>query len=316
MSTAPTQLLVALRKSALSLCHAQYVRDRLLTHYPQCEITLRGITTQGDRILERSLADVGGKGLFIEEIEKAMREGRADVAVHSLKDMPMEMAPGFTIAAVPVREDPRDALVCNNYRSIEALPDGAIVGTSSLRREAQLREKSPKLNVRLLRGNVNTRISKLDEGLYEAMILAAAGLNRLGQNHRICALLDPADFLPAVGQGALAIECAVDRPEIIEAVAPLMHHPTLLAVTAERAFSRSLTGSCHTPIAGYATFRDGQLWLRGLLATRDGTDVLRGERSVTLDADTGDTAAADALGRELGEEFKARGAAAILAAAG
>jgi len=315
MSTAPTQLLVALRKSALSLCHAQYVRDRLLAHYPQCEITLRGITTQGDRILEKSLADVGGKGLFIEEIEKAMREGRADVAVHSLKDMPMEMAPGFTIAAVPVREDPRDALVCNSYPSIEALPDGAIVGTSSLRREAQLREKSPKLNVRLLRGNVNTRISKLDEGLYEAMILAAAGLNRLGQNHRISALLDPADFLPAVGQGALAIECAVDRPEIIEAVAPLMHHPTLLAVTAERAFSRSLTGSCHTPIAGYATFRDGQLWLRGLLATRDGANVLRGERTVTLDADTGDAAAADALGRELGEEFKARGAAAILAAA-
>ncbi|HTP99078.1 MAG TPA: hydroxymethylbilane synthase [Casimicrobiaceae bacterium] len=316
MSSAPTQLLVALRKSALSLCHAQYIRDRLLTHYPQCEITLRGITTQGDRILEKALADVGGKGLFIEEIEKAMREGRADVAVHSLKDMPMEMAPGFTIAAVPVREDPRDALVCNDYSSIEALPDGAIVGTSSLRREAQLREKNSKLNVRLLRGNVNTRVSKLDEGMYEAMILAAAGLNRLGQNHRIAALLDPADFLPAVGQGALAIECAADRTDVIEAVAPLIHHPTLLAVTAERAFSRSLTGSCHTPIAGYATFRDGQLWLRGLLATRDGTDVLRGERSVTLDADTGDTAAADALGRELGEEFKARGAAAILAAAG
>jgi len=225
------------------------------------------------------------------------------------------MAPGFTIAAVPVREDPRDALVCNKYASIESLPDGAIVGTSSLRREAQLREKNPKLTVRLLRGNVNTRVRKLDEGLYDAMILAAAGLNRLEQNHRISALLDPADFLPAVGQGALAIECATDRTDIIEAVAPLMHHPTLLAVTAERAFSRALTGSCHTPIAGYAMFRDGQLWLRGLLATRDGVDILRGERSVALDADTGDPAVADALGRDLAEDFKSRGAARILAQA-
>ncbi len=223
----PSQLLVALRKSALSLCHAQYIRDRLLAQYPQCEITLRGITTQGDRILEKALADIGGKGLFIEEIENAMRDGRADVAVHSLKDMPMEMAAGFTIAAVPVREDPRDTLVCNKYASIEALPDGAIVGTSSLRREAQLREKNPRLTVRLLRGNVNTRVRKLDEGQYDAMILAAAGLNRLEQNHRISAYLEPEDFLPAVGQGALAIECALDRPDVIAAVAPLMHHPTL-----------------------------------------------------------------------------------------
>jgi len=313
---APKQLLVALRKSALSLCHAEYIRDRLLAHYPECEITLRGITTQGDRVLEKSLADIGGKGLFIEEIETAMRDGRADVAVHSLKDMPMEMAPGFTIAAVPVREDPRDALVCNNYASIEALPDGAIVGTSSLRRESQLREKNPRLTVRLLRGNVNTRVRKLDEGLYDAMILAAAGLNRLEQNHRISALLDPADFLPAVGQGALAIECPTDRPDIIAALGSLMHIPTLLAVTAERAFARALAGSCHTPIAGYARFRDGALWLRGLLATRDGTDILRGERSVALDPEAGDLAVADELGHELAEDFKARGAARILAQIG
>ena len=312
---APKQLHVALRKSALSLCHAQYIRDRLLALYPACEIMLRGITTQGDRILDKPLADIGGKGLFIEEIETAMREGRADVAVHSLKDMPMEMAAGFTIAAVPVREDPRDTLVCNRYKSIEALPDGAVVGTSSLRREAQLRERNPRLTVRLLRGNVNTRVRKLDEGQYDAMILAAAGLNRLEQNHRIAAYLDPADFLPAVGQGALAIECAADRPDVIAAVAPLMHRPTLLAVTAERAFSRALAGSCHTPIAGYATFRDGELWLRGLLANREGTDVLRGERSVALDADAGDPAVADALGRELADEFKSRGAARLLTVA-
>jgi hydroxymethylbilane synthase len=308
MPTYPGQLHVALRKSALSLCHAQYIRDRLLTHYPQCEITLRGITTQGDRILEKPLADIGGKGLFIEEIENAMREGRADVAVHSLKDMPMEMSPGFVIAAVPIREDPRDTLVCNKYTSIEALPDGAIVGTSSLRREAQLREKNPNLKVRVLRGNVNTRVRKLDEGQYDAMVLAAAGLNRLEQNHRIAAYLDPADFLPAVGQGALAIECAEDRADVIDAVAPLMHHPTYLAIIAERAFSRALAGSCHTPIAGYATFRNGELWLRGLLANREGTDILRGERSVALDADGGDVAIADRLGQDLAEEFKSRGA--------
>ena len=313
---APKQLQVALRKSALSLCHAQYIRDRLLTFYPDCEITLRGITTQGDRVLEKPLADIGGKGLFIEEIEHAMRDSRADVAVHSLKDMPMEVTPGFVIAAVPIREDPRDALVCNRFSSIESLPAGAIVGTSSLRREAQLRERNPHVSVRVLRGNVNTRVRKLDEGLYDAMILAAAGLNRLEQQHRISALLDPADFLPAVGQGALGIECAIEREDIIAAVAPLTHHPTLLAVTAERAFSRALTGSCHTPIAGYATFRAGELWLRGLLATRDGVDILRGEKSVALDAEAGDVAVADALGRALGEDFKARGAARILALAG
>jgi hydroxymethylbilane synthase len=306
---APTQLLVALRKSALSLCHAQYIRGRLLEVYPECEITLRGITTQGDRILEKPLADIGGKGLFIEEIETAMKEGRADFAVHSLKDMPMEMAPGFTLAAIPVREDPRDTLVCNKYASIEALPDGAIVGTSSLRREAQLREKNPALQVRLLRGNVNTRVRKLDEGQYDAMILAAAGLNRLEQNHRISAYLDPADFLPAVGQGALAIECAEDRPDVIAAVAPLMHHPTYLAIMAERAFSRALSGSCHTPIGGYATFRNGELWLRGLLANREGTDIIRGERSVALDAEKGDLATAERLGLDLAEDFKSRGAA-------
>jgi len=311
----PQQLQIALRKSALSLCHAQYIRDRLLALYPDCEIVLRGVTTQGDRILDQSLASIGGKGLFITEIETAMREGRADVAVHSLKDMPMEVAPGFVIAAVPEREDPRDALVANRYPSIEALPDGAVVGTSSLRREAQLRERNPRLVVRLLRGNVNTRVRKLDEGLYDAAILAAAGLNRLEQNHRISALLDPADFLPAVGQGALGIECAADRPDVVAALAPLNHHPTLLAITAERAFSRALGGSCHTPIGGYATFRDGALWLRGLLATRDGSEVLRGERSATIDAGTGDLAAADALGRALADDFQARGASRFLAAA-
>jgi hydroxymethylbilane synthase len=310
----PPKLEIALRKSALSLCHAQYIRDHLVALYPGCEIVLRGITTQGDRILDQPLADIGGKGLFIQEIETAMLEGRADFAVHSLKDMPMEMAEGFTIAAVPVREDPRDALVCNLWKSIEALPAGAVVGTSSLRREAQLRERNPGVAVRMLRGNVNTRVRKLDEGKYDAMILAVAGLNRLEQGHRIAASLEPDQFLPAVGQGALALECVSARADIIAALAPLVHRPTLLAVTAERAFSRALSGSCHTPLAGYATFRDGELWLRGLIANREGTDVLRGERTAPLDADHGDLAVADALGRALADEFKARGAERFLAA--
>jgi hydroxymethylbilane synthase len=312
MPPAPTRLEIGLRKSALSLCHGDYLRDRLQALYPRCEVTLRGITTQGDRILEKPLADIGGKGLFIEEIEVAMREGRADLAVHSLKDMPMDMAPGFELACVPVREDARDAFVSNSYASIEALPDGAVVGTSSLRREAQLREKNPRLAIRMLRGNVDTRLRKLDEGQYDAMILAAAGLIRLGRRDRITSLLDPAAFLPAVGQGALAIECASDRADVIEAVAPLTHRPTWLAVLAERAFSRALSGSCHTPIAGYATFRDGELWLRGLLATREGTEVLRGERSVALDAESGDIEVADALGRALAQEFSERGAARLI----
>lgn len=310
----PKQLQVALRKSALSLCHAQYIRDRLLAIYPECDVMLRGITTQGDRVLDQPLADIGGKGLFIQEIETAMLEGRADFAVHSLKDMPMEMAPGFTIAAVPIREDPRDALVCNLYPSLDALPDGAVVGTSSLRREAQLRERKPGLKVKLLRGNVNTRVKKLDEGQYDAMILAAAGLNRLEQGHRASALLDPAEFLPAVGQGALALECPIERTDVIGWLAPLVHRPTLLAITAERAFSRALSGSCHTPIGGYAMFRDSELWLRGLIASRDGTDILRGERSVRLDPERGAEADAEVLGHTLAEEFLSRGAARFIAA--
>lgn len=310
----PRQLLVALRKSALSLCHAQYIRDRLLAIYPECDVMLRGITTQGDRVLDQPLAEIGGKGLFIQEIETAMLEGRADFAVHSLKDMPMEMAPGFTIAAVPIREDPRDALVCNAWASIDALPDGAVVGTSSLRREAQLRERRPTLKVKLLRGNVNTRVKKLDEGQYDAMILAAAGLNRLEQGHRASALLDPGVFLPAVGQGALALECPIARTDVIEWLKPLIHHPTLLAITAERAFSHALSGSCHTPIGGYATFRGGELWLRGLIASRDGTDILRGERTAAIDPESGPMAQAEALGRALADEFLARGAQRFISA--
>ncbi|MCC6195250.1 MAG: hydroxymethylbilane synthase [Burkholderiales bacterium] len=311
----PDRLVIAMRKSALSQWQAEHVRDMLRATHPACEIVLLGLSTKGDRILDQPLADIGGKGLFVEEIEAAMRRGEADLAVHSLKDMPMEMAEGFTIAAVPAREDPRDALVSDRYPTLDSIPAGAIVGTSSLRREAQLRERNPGLDVRVLRGNVNTRLRKLDEGRYHAIILASAGLTRLGMKERIRAYLEPSQFLPAVGQGALAIECASDRHDVIAAVAPLTHRATLLAVTAERAFSRALSGSCHTPIAGYATFRGGELWLRGLLATREGTHVMRGERAAPLAADRGDAAAAEAMGRALADELIAGGAGSLLAAA-
>jgi len=312
MSTppAPTRLAIGLRKSALSLCHAEYIRARLLAIYPDCEIVLRGITTKGDQILDQPLADLGGKGLFIKEIENAMVEGRADFAVHSLKDIPMDIPEGFVLATIPEREDPRDALVSNGYATLDALPDGAVVGTSSLRREAQLREKNPSLKIKLLRGNVNTRVRKLDEGLYDAMILAAAGMRRLQLDHRISAMLAPEDFLPAVGQGALGLECCSDRTDVIAALAPLADPPTILATAAERAFSRRLAGSCHAPIAGYALFRaPGELRLRGLFANREGTDVIRGERTASVT----DAAGAEALGAALAEDFLARGAARLAA---
>jgi len=309
-SPAPTRLAIGLRKSALSLCHAEYIRARLLAVYPDCEIVLRGITTKGDQILDQPLADLGGKGLFIKEIENAMVEGRADFAVHSLKDIPMDIPEGFVLATIPEREDPRDALVSNGYATLDALPDGAVVGTSSLRREAQLRERKPSLKIKLLRGNVNTRVRKLDEGQYDAMILAAAGMRRLQLDHRISAMLAPEDFLPAVGQGALGLECCADRTDVIAALAPLADPQTILATTAERAFSRRLAGSCHAPIAGYAKFRaPGELWLRGLFANREGTDVIRGERVASV----ADAAGAEALGAALAEEFLARGAARLAA---
>ena len=225
----------------------------------------------------------------------------------------MQLAAPFALSAVMVREDPRDAFVSTRHASLEAMPAGAVVGTSSLRREAQLRERKPTLRVKLLRGNVNTRVQKLDEGQYDAMILAAAGLNRLEQGHRASALLDPAEFLPAVGQGALALECPVGRTDVIEWLKPLIHPPTLLAISAERAFSHALSGSCHTPIGGYATFRDDGLWLRGLIASRDGTDILRGERTARIDPETGKASDAEALGRELADEFLARGAKRFIA---
>ena len=301
---APRRLTIATRESALAMWQAEHVRARLESLHPGTSVELLGLTTQGDRVLDRPLATIGGKGLFIKELEAAMRDGRADLAVHSLKDVPMDLPDGFLLGAITAREDPRDALVASAHDSLDSLPEDAVVGTSSLRREAQLRERHPRLRIESLRGNVNTRLRKLDEGGYTAIVLAAAGLKRLGLGLRIRALLDPDQSLPAPGQGALAIECRSDRADVIAALRPLVDSATTLATTAERAFSRALGGSCQMPLAGYAEWEEGRLWLRGLIASRDGCDVLRGE----IEGTVGDVAAAEALGRALADDFLARGA--------
>ncbi|HUH93489.1 MAG TPA: hydroxymethylbilane synthase [Casimicrobiaceae bacterium] len=307
----PQRLVIATRQSALALWQAEHVRDRLSGLYPSCRVEILGLTTTGDRRLDLPLADIGGKGLFIKELEHAMEERRADLAAHSLKDVPMDIPPGFTLAAIMAREDPRDAFVSNAYRSLAELPAGANVGTSSLRREAQLREHYPKLDVQPLRGNVNTRLHRLDQGNHAAIVLAAVGLNRLGFESRIASIIEPEVSLPAIGQGALALECRSDRPDVVAALAPLADAPTTLAAAAERAFGKKLAGSCRTPLAAYAIPRGGALWLRGLAASRDGRRVLRGERA----AEVSTTRDAQALGEALAAELLDRGAAAILAGA-
>jgi hydroxymethylbilane synthase len=304
----PRRLVIATRESALALWQAEHVRSRLSTLYPAALIELLGVTTQGDRAVDRPLSAIGGKGLFIKELEVAMSEGQADLAVHSLKDVPMEIAEGFALAAITAREDPRDALVSNHHATLGSLPPSAVVGTSSLRREAQLRERHPKLRIEPLRGNINTRLRKLDEGKYDAMILAAAGLKRLGLGDRIRALLEPDECLPAPGQGALALECRADRPDVLSALSRLADVGTTLATTAERAFSRALSGSCQTPIAAFAQWEAGRLWIRGLIATRDGSDVVRGER----EDEVADVEQAEALGRALADDLLARGAARLI----
>ena len=306
----PRRLTIATRESALALWQAEHVRSRLTSRYRGTGVELLGVTTQGDRIVDRPLASIGGKGLFIKELENALRDGRADIAVHSLKDVPMDLPDGFVLAAISAREDPRDAFVSARFAALSSLPEGAVVGTSSLRREAQLRERQPSLRIEPLRGNVQTRLAKLDEGRYDAVVLAAAGLKRLGLGTRIRALLDPDESLPAPGQGALAIECRADRADLLQALAPLADRGTTLATAAERAFSRALGGSCQTPLAAYAEWEEGRLWLRGLLASRDGREVLRGER----ESPVGDVDDACALGTALADDFLRRGAHRLAAA--
>lgn len=310
MLSAPTHLKVATRKSRLALWQANYVCEQLTTLYPNCQIDLVEMTTLGDQILDRSLSKVGGKGLFIKELEVALLEGQADLAVHSLKDMPADLADAFAIAAVLPREDPRDALVCADsgpiFTGLEQLPQAAVLGTSSLRREAQLRVLFPHLEVRPLRGNLDTRLSKLDRGEYTAIVLAAAGLKRLGLQNRISGWLDPAQSLPAPSQGAIAIEVLSQRATLNTWLQALMHIPTLQQITAEREVSRLLGGSCQLPLAAYAQHQEnGDLFLRARVANPYTLKIIHAELS-------GSALDAAALASSVVEQLKQKGAQSIL----
>ncbi len=307
MSATPERLVIASRESRLAMWQAEHVRARLQALYPSCEVSILGMTTRGDQILDKALSQVGGKGLFVKELEVAMAEGRADLAVHSLKDVPMELPPCFTLAAFLEREDPRDAFVSNQYASLADLPAGAVVGTSSLRRQALLSARFPDLVVQPLRGNLDTRLRKLDSGDYAAIILAAAGLKRLGLPERIRAYLEPEQSLPAAGQGVMAIEIADNRPDLAAWLAPLNHLTSAQAVTAERTVSRAFGGSCQIPLAAYAEVKDGNMYLRGMVATPDGKRIARAVVH-------GQAEQAEALGQQLAHALALQDAAGILAA--
>ncbi|WP_250471633.1 hydroxymethylbilane synthase [Caballeronia sp. GAFFF1] len=307
-TTPPATLVIASRESRLAMWQAEHVRCALHKLYPSCDVKILGMTTRGDQILDRTLSKVGGKGLFVKELEAALAEGRADLAVHSLKDVPMQLPEGFTLGAILEREDPRDAFVSPHFESLEALPAGAVVGTSSLRREAMIRARFAHLDVRPLRGNLDTRLAKLDRGDYAAIILAAAGLKRLGLESRIRACLDASESLPAAGQGALGIEIRADRPELAAWLAPLHDEATAFAVEAERAVSRALGGSCEVPLAAFAQWSDGALYLRGAVSMPDGKRMLRAEEAVHAP----DLAGALALGQRVSADLEAQGAAEIV----
>lgn len=304
--SAPAKLVIASRESALAMWQAEHIRDRLMALYPNTVVSILGMTTQGDQILNVSLSKIGGKGLFVKELETALEEGRADIAVHSLKDVPMHMPPGFMLCCIGKREDPRDAFISNDFANLEALPPGSVVGTSSLRRESQLRARFPHLKIDPLRGNVQTRLRKLDEGQYAAIILAAAGLKRLGLGERIRALISPENSLPAVGQGALGIECRTDRPELEALLRPLHDADTAACVYAERAMSRALAGSCQVPLGGFAEVTGKQIRMRGFVASPDGKRLIRAEQNGSVDHP-------EKLGNEVAEALRAQGADEILA---
>ena len=309
LPSAPSRIVIASRESRLAMWQAQHVRARLSALYPQCVVEILGMTTRGDQILDRPLSQIGGKGLFIKELEVAMQEGRADLAVHSLKDVPMDMPEGFALTAIAARENPCDAFVSNRHERLDDLPVGAVVGTSSLRREATLRANYPHLEISPLRGNLDTRLRKLDEGQYDAIILAAAGLIRLGLKERIRSVLTPEQSLPAPGQGALGIEILAERTDVAAWLAPLHDVPTAHCVRAERAFSRALGGSCQVPLGGHALIDRGQLWLRGFVASPDGRQMICGELRGVLDDN-------EVLGCELAAQLRARGAEALLGSLG
>ena len=299
----PLSIVIATRESRLALWQAEHVQALLRARGHSVE--LLGMTTKGDQILDRSLSKVGGKGLFVKELEVALEEGRAHIAVHSLKDVPMELPEGFALACVMEREDPRDAFVSPRYTSLEALPHGAVVGTSSLRRQVLLQALRPDLKIEPLRGNLDTRLRKLDEGQYDAIVLAAAGLKRLKMGERIRATFAPTAMLPAAGQGALGIEVRSDRQDLIDALAPLAHMPTWLTVTAERAVSRAMGGSCSMPLAAHGTLTGTTLQLDAAWGDTEGKlPLVRASASATVTT----LAQADALGLAIAQQLRDGGA--------
>ena len=300
-------LTIATRESPLALWQANHVKDALEHAHPGLAVNLLGMTSRGDKLLEVPLAKVGGKGLFVKELETALLDGSADIAVHSMKDVPMTFPEGLTLGAICEREDPTDAFVSNRFEQLADLPPGSVVGTSSLRRECQLRSRRPDLEIKFLRGNVNTRLAKLDNGDYDAIILASAGLKRLGFEARIRERLAVADSLPAGGQGAVGIELRGDDEHTASLLRPLHHGPTAARVTAERAMNRRLEGGCQVPIACFAEISGSEeLWLRGLVGRPDGSEILRAEASGPVDQ-------AEVLGIAVAEDLIAQGAALILA---
>ena len=273
----PQVIRIATRHSPLAMWQANFVKAELLKYHPDLTVEVIGMKTKGDKILDTPLAKVGGKGLFVKELEVAMLEGRADIAVHSMKDVPVDFPDGLGLAVICERGDPRDAFVSNNYQSLQQLPQGAVVGTSSLRRQSQLRELRPDLIVKDLRGNVNSRLAKLDKGQYDAIILAAAGLLRLQMSERIAAYIEPEESLPAVGQGAVGIECRLDDEQTIALLKPLEDAATRVRVSAERAMNLALQGGCQVPIGSFALLEGEQLFLRGLVGSVDGRQIIRKE---------------------------------------
>ncbi|MGQ0442192.1 MAG: hydroxymethylbilane synthase, partial [Methylophilaceae bacterium] len=297
----------ASRESALAMWQAKHIQAKLQVLYPNCEVQILGMTTTGDQILDTPLARIGGKGLFVKELEMALADGSADLAVHSMKDVPMNLPEGFMLVATGEREDPRDAFVSNQYNSLADLPNGSIVGTSSLRRQSQLQARFPQLKIESLRGNLQTRLRKLDKGQYAAIILAAAGLIRLGLANRIKNTISPQDSIPAVGQGALGIEINANRLDLLTTLAPLNHADSERCVAAERAFSRALAGSCTVPLGAYAQRENDKIIITGFVASVDGKQMLRETvRGAVTDA--------EALGKALASKLVAQGADKILAA--
>ena len=299
-------LRIATRQSPLALWQAEHVSARLREIHRKLHVELIGMTTQGDKLLDAPLAKVGGKGLFIKELEQGIQAGQADIAVHSMKDVGVEFPDGFGLPVIMAREDPRDAFVSNRYKTLDELPSNARVGTCSLRRQCQLAERYPQLQLLNLRGNVGTRLGKLDAGDYDAIILAAAGLKRLGLEERITSVLEPEVSLPAIGQGAIGIECLLGDQRVMDTIASLDDVDTHIRVSAERALNARLRGSCQVPIAGYAELQNEQLYLRGLVGYPDGSKVLRAEIR-------GSASEAEQLGYALAEDLLGQGADEILA---